>query len=199
MATEGHEVTNLPGGAQMVCDGEVCRLLPGPYLAEETQASSSETPEGEKKQEEAGGEAQGEDAHRIETTQGGNPAFVSQHVDEEQVSQLVDFGFPRLRAEKALFYVRTQPGGGGVEAAVEWLEAHAEDEDIDAPISESEQPKERVPREVWRDRSPGSSCCGGEGMGRRRRRLRGRGRTRKGRLSWVYGLPREHRWSSLRV
>lgn len=65
--------------------------------------------------------------------------------DAQQVNQLVDFGFPRLRAEKALFYVRTQPGGGGVEAAVEWLEAHAEDEGIDAPISESEQPKERVP------------------------------------------------------
>ncbi|KFH14566.1 PUB domain-containing protein [Toxoplasma gondii MAS] len=133
MAEEEPSVKQLPDGSQVICEGGVCRLLPPP-----ARQDASDTGEEEGKT----NEEQGEDT--VERTQGGNPAFVAQHISMEQADQLVDFGFPRLRAEKALFHIRQQPGGGGIEAAVEWLEVHAEDEDIDEPIKEEEKPKEKV-------------------------------------------------------
>jgi uncharacterized UBP type Zn finger protein len=41
-----------------------------------------------------------------------------------------EFGFPELRAKKALL-----ASGMSVEAAITWLEAHQEDMDIDEPIA----------------------------------------------------------------
>lgn len=46
-----------------------------------------------------------------------------------EIDSLVEMGFPRHRAEKAL----AASGNRGIEAAMEWLFAHAEDPDIDEP------------------------------------------------------------------
>ncbi|PUU84289.1 hypothetical protein B9Z19DRAFT_279086 [Tuber borchii] len=51
--------------------------------------------------------------------------------DEGIVSQLEAMGFPRMRAEKALYHT----GNKDPEAAMNWLFAHMDDPDIDAPIS----------------------------------------------------------------
>lgn len=130
MAEEEPSVKQLPDGSQVVCEGGICRLLPGAARQDATAE------DGEQSTQERG--------ERVELTQGGNPAFVAQHINMEQVDQLVDFGFPRLRAEKALFHVRQHSADGAIEAAVEWLEAHAEDDDVDEPIKEEEKPKEKV-------------------------------------------------------
>jgi len=46
-----------------------------------------------------------------------------------EIDNLVEMGFPRNRAEKAL----AVSGNRGIEAAMEWLFAHSEDPDIDEP------------------------------------------------------------------
>jgi hypothetical protein len=56
---------------------------------------------------------------------------VEPQVDEATVAQLVDeMGFPRNRAVRAIY----STGSTSVEQLVEWLEQHAEDEDIDEPL-----------------------------------------------------------------
>lgn len=51
--------------------------------------------------------------------------------DEGIVGQLEAMGFPRMRAEKALYHT----GNKDPEAAMNWLFAHMDDPDIDAPMS----------------------------------------------------------------
>jgi len=51
-------------------------------------------------------------------------------LDPEALRQLLDMGFPEVRAEKAL----VRCGAGTLEAAIEWLAAHGEDPDIDVPL-----------------------------------------------------------------
>lgn len=51
--------------------------------------------------------------------------------DEAIVQQVMELGFPRVRAEKAA--VATH--GQDVQAAMEWIFAHASDPDIDVPLS----------------------------------------------------------------
>lgn len=55
------------------------------------------------------------------------PAFVP---DEAAIAQLEAMGFPRNRAEKALHAT----GNSDANAAMEWLFAHLDDADIDAPL-----------------------------------------------------------------
>ncbi|KAJ2726636.1 hypothetical protein GGI07_000359 [Coemansia sp. Benny D115] len=49
---------------------------------------------------------------------------------------LVEFGFPELRIDKAL----KATNNSGLQQALDWLEAHANDPDIDDPISETSTP-----------------------------------------------------------
>ncbi|KAI7821460.1 hypothetical protein BX661DRAFT_217619 [Kickxella alabastrina] len=49
---------------------------------------------------------------------------------------LIEFGFTELRAEKAL----RATSNSGLQQALDWLEAHSNDADIDDPISESSAP-----------------------------------------------------------
>lgn len=49
--------------------------------------------------------------------------------NEADIEQLMAMGFPRVRAEKALLTTKAGP-----EAAMEWLFAHMEDDDIDEPF-----------------------------------------------------------------
>ncbi|PFH33777.1 PUB domain-containing protein [Besnoitia besnoiti] len=130
MADGDSHAQDTPAGYRVVCDGDVCRLVPDSASKDESSPAPVST-EADKPEE-------------VEFTQGGNPAFVALHINTEVRDQLVDFGFSRLRAEKALFHVSQQPGAASIEAAVEWLEAHADDEDIDSPITEQEKPKEKV-------------------------------------------------------
>ncbi|CUS11634.1 unnamed protein product [Tuber aestivum] len=51
--------------------------------------------------------------------------------DEGIVGQLGAMGFPRIRAEKALYHT----GNKDLDAAMSWVFAHMEDPDIDAPMS----------------------------------------------------------------
>eukprot|EP00898_Chlorokybus_atmophyticus_P002300 jgi/Chlat1/3070/Chrsp21S03316 len=53
--------------------------------------------------------------------------------DESIVSQLMDMGFPQLRAQKAAI----STGNAGAEEAMNWLLAHMEDADIDEPLQTS--------------------------------------------------------------
>ncbi|KAH0538106.1 hypothetical protein FGG08_005268 [Glutinoglossum americanum] len=56
------------------------------------------------------------------------PSFVP---NETAINQLESIGFPRVRSEKALHAT----GNNDVEAATNWLFAHMEDPDIDAPVN----------------------------------------------------------------
>lgn len=53
-------------------------------------------------------------------------------LDPGAIAQLEAMGFPLVRCQKALLAVKDV--GGGADAAMEWLFAHMEDPDIDAPI-----------------------------------------------------------------
>ena len=58
------------------------------------------------------------------------PALEQPQVDAEALAGLEAMGFGRHRAVRALH----GSGGGGVEAAVAWLEAHQDDEGLDEPL-----------------------------------------------------------------
>merc|ERR1712083_955345 len=61
---------------------------------------------------------------------------------EETINTLKDMGFPEERAKKAL----NKTGWAGVEAAMEWLLSHPEDEeDDDEEVVEEEKPAEPKP------------------------------------------------------
>jgi len=61
---------------------------------------------------------------------------------EETINTLKDMGFPEERAKKAL----NKTGWAGVEAAMEWLLSHPEDEDEDdEEMTEEEKPAEPKP------------------------------------------------------
>jgi uncharacterized UBP type Zn finger protein len=47
---------------------------------------------------------------------------ISSHVNSAYVEQLVEMGFPKQVAEKALFF--TLSGGGTTEKALEWIDKH---------------------------------------------------------------------------
>eukprot|EP00276_Gloeochaete_wittrockiana_P009297 CAMPEP_0184652452 /NCGR_PEP_ID=MMETSP0308-20130426/10150_1 /TAXON_ID=38269 /ORGANISM="Gloeochaete witrockiana, Strain SAG 46.84" /LENGTH=484 /DNA_ID=CAMNT_0027087335 /DNA_START=141 /DNA_END=1595 /DNA_ORIENTATION=- len=75
---------------------------------------------------------EGTSAAGATTTDGSAPAApVTQSlpVSEELVKQLIDMGFPRVRAEKGLL----STGNKTAEAATEWIFAHMDDADIDEP------------------------------------------------------------------
>jgi len=55
--------------------------------------------------------------------------------NEEYLKQLVEMGFPELRAKRALLRTKQE----SVETAMNWLFEHMEDEDIDSPLEEEEQ------------------------------------------------------------
>eukprot|EP00070_Physeter_catodon_P038707 XP_028345601.1 UBX domain-containing protein 1-like [Physeter catodon] len=74
-----------------------------------------------------------------------NPDFVKEYCSEECLRQLLEVGISPLRAEKALFKTRTDRGGGTLDAALEWLEQHDQDADIDEPVNQEEKPSPKVP------------------------------------------------------
>ena len=45
---------------------------------------------------------------------------VSSYVNQEYANQLIEMGFPKAVAEKALFFTRDQ--GGSTEKALEWID-----------------------------------------------------------------------------
>lgn len=63
-------------------------------------------------------------------------------VSEDSIANVMDMGFDRKKATKAL-----KQTGGDIERAVEWLFSHPEDdgeEDVAAPAAASEQPKDQT-------------------------------------------------------
>eukprot|EP00755_Sulcionema_specki_P025102 Sspe_Gene.82552::Locus_54105_Transcript_1_1_Confidence_1.000_Length_1568::g.82552::m.82552 len=58
-------------------------------------------------------------------------------VEESAVENLISMGFPEARARRAL----AKCDGTSAEVALSWLEAHADDADIDDPLPEEEQPE----------------------------------------------------------
>jgi ubiquitin carboxyl-terminal hydrolase 5/13 len=62
----------------------------------------------------------------------GEGASAGPQLDMTAVAALEGMGFPRVRAERAVF----ETAGRGPEAAMEWLLMHSEDADIDKPLSE---------------------------------------------------------------
>ena len=65
-------------------------------------------------------------------------------ITKESVDQLLDMGFSQLRAEKAL----VSTSNGNIEAAINWLTAHLEDADIDAPHKEELAPQTKTQEEI---------------------------------------------------
>jgi len=55
---------------------------------------------------------------------------VTELVNKEIMAQLVEMGFPEVRAEKGLWLT----GNESLENAVNWLAEHSEDADIDVPL-----------------------------------------------------------------
>lgn len=74
-------------------------------------------------------EAQAE-AAAIEAEQEGES--VSGYVNQEYVNQLMEMGFTKAVAEKALFFTLAQ--GGTTEKAMEWIEQHMEDADFNEEL-----------------------------------------------------------------
>eukprot|EP00667_Euglena_gracilis_P016680 EG_transcript_17494 len=65
----------------------------------------------------------------VESSLGALAAPSAPTIDAELLKQLVEMGFPQLRAEKALVHNAGQP----LDVAVDWLAQHADDPDIDVP------------------------------------------------------------------
>jgi hypothetical protein len=55
---------------------------------------------------------------------------VTEKVNKELMTQLIDMGFPDVRAEKGLWLT----GNESLENAINWLAEHSEDADIDIPL-----------------------------------------------------------------
>ncbi len=64
-------------------------------------------------------------------------------VDAEQVQQLVEMGFSRNKAVRALYF----SGGGGVESALEWITTHEEDPQNSDEVLRVEAPKPKLSAE----------------------------------------------------
>ena len=63
-------------------------------------------------------------------------------INVELLQQLLDMGFPQIRAERAL----VKCGGTTVETAIDWLGQHGEDVDIDEPWAPEEAPEAVAPK-----------------------------------------------------
>jgi uncharacterized UBP type Zn finger protein len=57
---------------------------------------------------------------------------VSSYVNQEYANQLIEMGFPKAVAEKALFFTRDQ--GGSTEKALEWIDQHSDDADFNEEL-----------------------------------------------------------------
>lgn len=57
---------------------------------------------------------------------------ISGYVNQEYAKQLVEMGFPKAVAEKALFF--TLANGGTTEKALEWIDQHSEDADFNEEL-----------------------------------------------------------------
>ena len=55
---------------------------------------------------------------------------ISSMVNQQEVTTLMEMGFSKDVAEKALFLVQ----GGGVPKAMEWIETHMDDADFQEPL-----------------------------------------------------------------
>jgi uncharacterized UBP type Zn finger protein len=67
---------------------------------------------------------------------------ISGMVNQEEVAMIVEMGFTKIVAEKALFM--NQGNGGGVPKAMEWIEQHQEDPDFEEElviVTEAGEPK----------------------------------------------------------
>jgi hypothetical protein len=60
-----------------------------------------------------------------------NPESVTKDLNQEFLNDLISMGFAKIRAEKALYYVQS----AGVAPAIDWLEKHGDDANIDKPIN----------------------------------------------------------------
>jgi uncharacterized UBP type Zn finger protein len=56
---------------------------------------------------------------------------ISGYVNQEIASQLMDMGFPKAVAEKALFFTQ---GAGTIEKALEWIDEHSNDTDFNEEL-----------------------------------------------------------------
>lgn len=54
---------------------------------------------------------------------------ISSHVNQEYVNQIVEMGFTKIVAEKALFFCKMQ-GAETTEKALEWIDQHQDDADF---------------------------------------------------------------------
>jgi len=57
---------------------------------------------------------------------------ISSYVNQEHVKTLMEMGFSKAVAEKALFLIMHQ--GGGVEKALEWIDQHSDDPDFNEEL-----------------------------------------------------------------
>lgn len=57
---------------------------------------------------------------------------ISGYVNQEYVKQLLEMGFSKIVAEKALFMTLAQ--GGTTEKALEWIDQHSEDADFNEEL-----------------------------------------------------------------
>eukprot|EP00916_Digyalum_oweni_P018968 GHVL01031643.1.p1 GENE.GHVL01031643.1~~GHVL01031643.1.p1 ORF type:complete len:309 (+),score=63.62 GHVL01031643.1:55-981(+) len=80
-------------------------------------------------------------AEETDSSATSNPDHVQESLDKHAMEQLSSMGFPLIRAEKALFLSSNK-----VEAALNWLEDHQADEDVDVPLSiqGSQPPKPKL-------------------------------------------------------
>lgn len=67
--------------------------------------------------------------HAAEQAQGES---ISGYVNQEYVKQLLEMGFSKIVAEKALFM--TLANGGTTEKALEWIDQHSEDPDFNEEL-----------------------------------------------------------------
>eukprot|EP00922_Rhytidocystis_sp_ex-Travisia-forbesii_P012434 GHVS01018742.1.p1 GENE.GHVS01018742.1~~GHVS01018742.1.p1 ORF type:complete len:351 (+),score=48.33 GHVS01018742.1:123-1175(+) len=67
----------------------------------------------------------------VEMAPSGNPKSIVDRLDAQVVAGLVEMGFSEIKSEKAVHFTNNT----GLELAATWLEEHAEDDDIDEPLS----------------------------------------------------------------
>jgi uncharacterized UBP type Zn finger protein len=67
--------------------------------------------------------------HEAEQNQGES---ISGYVNQEYAKQLIEMGFSKIVAEKALFMTLAQ--GGTTEKALEWIDQHSEDADFNEEL-----------------------------------------------------------------